>query len=230
MMIQEKILMPHVYLLRFKTQYDLCMSFVRMQEFYESQKFKGKYFTLEEYMDYWSKKFGKGSFTYPSAWQGFNLPGKIIWNWYEKFASIDLRDKEFNIIRCIESLLCSEYKSHDSSCKDHYDNIYVIGVHGNNNSLTIQHELAHAMYYLNQEYRKKCKKLLKQLNLDVYEKCKKWLLNKGYCKGVIEDELQAYFSTSQGQYMNVEDFCMNSRKEFRDNFVEFTKKHKKKNI
>jgi hypothetical protein len=227
-MTEKTILMPHVYLLKFKTQYDLCMSFIRMQEFYESQKFKGKYFTLEEYMDYWSKKFGKGSFTYTSVWNGFNLPGKIIWNWYEKFASIDLRDKEHNLICYIEDLLISEYKGHDAICKDHYDDIYVIGVYGHNSSLAIQHELAHAMYYLNEEYRKNCKKLLKQLSSDIYEECEKWLLDKGYCKSVIKDELQAYFSVFQGQNTNIEDFCMKGRKEFKNNFDEFQKKMSEK--
>ena len=51
---------PNVYCVTYDTQYDLCMSFVRIQEFYESPKFKGQYFTLEEYMDYWAEEFGSG--------------------------------------------------------------------------------------------------------------------------------------------------------------------------
>jgi hypothetical protein len=99
MKIKSEILIPHVYLFTFDSQYDLCMSFVRMQEFYESDsnKFRGKYFTLEKYMDYWSKKFGNGVFTYTKDWNGFNLPGKKLVEWLDVFER-DQRERE--IILC----------------------------------------------------------------------------------------------------------------------------------
>jgi len=40
MKIEGKILATHVYLLSFDTQYELCMSFVRMQEFYDNKRSK----------------------------------------------------------------------------------------------------------------------------------------------------------------------------------------------
>lgn len=67
MKIEIKHLYPKIYCLEFDTQYNLCMSMVRIQEFYESPEFAGKYFTLEEYIDYWSKNFGDGAFTYPKV-------------------------------------------------------------------------------------------------------------------------------------------------------------------
>ena len=51
MNIEGEIVLPNVYVLNFDTQYELCMSFVRMQEFYESPKFRGKTFELEEFID-----------------------------------------------------------------------------------------------------------------------------------------------------------------------------------
>jgi len=196
MKIEGKIIVPHVYLLKFETQYELCMSFVRMQEFYESPKFRGKYFTLEKYIDYWSKEFGHGSFTYPSVWNGFNIPGKVLYDWINKFyfGHGNIRDREENILHKICGLMGKEIGFTLMDSED-MENIYVIGIHGKNNERTIQHELAHAMYYLNEDYRKSCKTLLRKMDKKAYETGKKWLLDKGYCNKMIDDELQAYFST-----------------------------------
>ena len=48
----------NIILAIFDTQYDLCSTLVRIQEFYESDsdKFRGKLFTLDEYMDYYATK------------------------------------------------------------------------------------------------------------------------------------------------------------------------------
>lgn len=204
MKIEGKIILPHVYVLKFKTRYELCMSFVRMQEFYESPKFRGKYFTLEDYIDYWCKNLGHGSFTYPAVWNGFNVPGNIIGDWDNRFN--DKREKEQLIMKEIHKMM---YKEHLSPSKD-IDKIYVIGIHGEaDNKRTLQHEIAHAMYYFNTDYRRSCKKLLNRLDKKVYKQGKKWLLSKGYCKKMVDDELQAYYST--GELVDRADFENNFR-------------------
>jgi hypothetical protein len=92
---------PNVYLMTYDTPYELCMSFVRVQEFYESPEFKGKYFTLEEFIDWWSLNESKikGSFDYPARWSGFNIPGTVILNWLFECDEEVLRDKELFIFR-----------------------------------------------------------------------------------------------------------------------------------
>ena len=129
MKIQDKILLPHIYILNFETQYELCMSFVRMQEFYESPKFKGKYFTLEQYMDYWSKEFGKGSFTYPSVWNGFNLPGKVLAEWRNACEDNQdvMREREHDILCDINKLMKKDGLIGVDS--DDMEKIYIIGAH-----------------------------------------------------------------------------------------------------
>ena len=76
-------IVPNVYLMTYDTRYDLCMSFVRVQEFYESPEFKGRYFTLEEFIDWWSIKMSHihGAFDYPARWGGFNVPGEVMLDW-----------------------------------------------------------------------------------------------------------------------------------------------------
>src|SRR6266481_838206 len=79
-----------IYLAEFESHYDLCMFFLRYQEFYESPnpKFRGKTFELLDFME-WYAKDRKGCFTYPIDWGGFNLPSKII----SKVHSLGITDK-----------------------------------------------------------------------------------------------------------------------------------------
>ena len=83
MKIEIQFESPSIFVLTFDSQYDLCMSFLRIQEFYESPVYHGRYFTLEDYMDYWSKEYGQGSFNYLDVWNGFNVPGSVIKKWIE---------------------------------------------------------------------------------------------------------------------------------------------------
>ena len=190
-------IVPKVYCLTYDTRYNLCMSFVRIQEFYESQRFKGKYFTLEDFMDYWSLEFGNGSFDYPSRWSGFNFPGKVLDNWISLFTVSNLRDKENILVNKI--LRKSKFDLKD---------IYVIGTHKDNKTKErndiIEHELAHAMYCIYPKYKQSCDKLISTL------KSTKWgmvkyvqtagrLKDMGYCDDVIDDEIQAYWSTGNSK-------------------------------
>lgn len=221
MNINSKIIFPNIYVLSFDTQYDLCMSFVRMQEFYESasSKFRGKYFQLEDYIDYWSQEFGNGSFDYPSKWTGFNLSGTMIDRWTDVFDNkhMNLRIREEEVLNAISTLRDLEKRSN----KLFNEKYYVIGVYGKIENATdvIEHELAHALYYLDSSYRRSVCKLIKGLNKKIYTKAEKFLLKMGYCKGVIKDEIQAYFSTS-----SIIGITLGQRKEFVENFNEYRQK------
>jgi hypothetical protein len=61
-----------IYLVRFATQYELSSTFLRFQEHYESPRFHGRVFSLEEYMDWYATRYG--NFTYYQDWAGFNVP------------------------------------------------------------------------------------------------------------------------------------------------------------
>ena len=76
--------MPHIYHLDFGTQYELTMHFLRAQEYYESPKFYKQIFTFMDYMDWYSKVHGKGSFTYTKDWTGFNVPSWALTEVYDR--------------------------------------------------------------------------------------------------------------------------------------------------
>ncbi len=175
----------NVFHFKFKTQFDLCMSFLRIQEFYESSynQIRGKYFTLERYIEVSYNKTGK--FSYPSDWKGFNIPNNVIRKFLDLFNNYSKKEVALftEIIYISNRLLGKPF--------------YIIGTYENKDSTTLNHEIAHALFYLNKDYKstmlgitKKYSKLYPVL----FENFRKALLNDGYSKTVINDEIQAYLS------------------------------------
>jgi len=215
MNINGTIILPHVYVLTFDTQYELCMSFVRIQEFYESasSKFRGKYFDLEDYMEYWATEFGHGSFDYPARWNGFNLSSKVIEKWEETFCG-KFREWETKILKEISDLRAFEYC--ESNGEAYPEKYYIIGVHKQQSptsrNMVIEHEVAHALYYLSPDYKKKVNGLIKNLPKKIYNEAEKKLVKMGYGKNVIKDEIQAYFSIEGlNGFKSREEFVANIR-------------------
>lgn len=174
---------PNVYLCTIEDMYDLAMTFCRVQEFYESpiKEIRGKRFTLIELMSRYAKK-NQGSFSYPLDWGGFNIPGPIVDNLYSE------KIKDHNIY---DDIILSVHKQAVEETGN--SKYYLIG--SNTDKSTIAHEVAHALFFLDKDYRKKTKEILKKLHKSVYKKAEKVLFELGYDKSVTEDELQAYFST-----------------------------------
>src|ERR1019366_973309 len=75
-----KEIKSNIFLVKFKLQYDLCLTFLRYQEFYESpnKRFRNHSFTIIDFMSWYSSAFGNGIFTYPNDWNGFNFPDYIV--------------------------------------------------------------------------------------------------------------------------------------------------------
>jgi len=224
-----KEISPKVYLLTFDTQYDLCMTFVRIQEFYESPEFRNKYFELEEYMDWWAKNYGKGSFDYRSRWTGLNVPGPVVCKWIEKVTlhNGEFRDKERQLLNRILGYVerTTDFDEEDDSFRD----IYVIAVHREGGSVsvkTLDHELAHAFYTLYPDYQESCDSLLEKIPAKVGSGAATKLLRMGYTSEVLRDELQAYFSTTDGRQKKWK--YLWQRKAFANNFQIFKESLKKK--
>ena len=132
---------------------------------------------LNEEMD------GKGKINYFNKWEGFNLPGKVFHDFmsvntditpFENkiFKSIDLQhwlDADFYIIGALEKDKC-----------------------------TINHELAHAFFYLDQNYREEVSDIISHFASDheeLFSVIKSKLLKDGYNMKVVVDEIQAYIAT-----------------------------------
>jgi hypothetical protein len=183
---------PQVYYLLFDTQYELCSTMMRMEEFYESpyKNIQGKYFTLEEFMDTYAKH--KGNFTYTSDWNGFNVPSSVIEAFWKTFSDNGqfLRDR----------LLQKEQKLFDTLVTIRDEEYYLMATHKKGTQRTVKHELAHAYYYLDKNYRETMDKLVKKFKNR--EELEARLLKVGYCKKVLKDEIQAYLATAEKDDLN----------------------------
>jgi hypothetical protein len=216
-----KQIYPSVYLCKIEDMYDLTMTFCRAQEFYESpfKQIRGKKICLLELMAIYSKRNG-GSFTYTVDWAGFNLKGSTIEELYK--LGIDDFNVYDSIVLDIHTKILEEVGS---------SNYYLIG--SNSDKCTIAHELCHALYYLDKDYKKTVKNILKQLHKSVHNKIANVLYDLGYCKAVIDDEIQAYLSTefcslkektkfNKRELVNI----TNATLKFRNNFKKYKEKIK----
>lgn len=204
---------PRIFLFEFRNHYDMCMHFLRYQEFYESAspKYRGKSFDIFDFMKWYSLKYGKGAFTYPIDWNGFNIPGNII----KKVWDLHIDSKT---IYDYEMLMawreCNE--------KANGEPFYIIGVV--RGSKALKHEIAHGMFFLNSEYKKEMTKLVKSLPSDIRKVINVGLKKLGYTPKVYTDETQAYMSTGLTGAFGDVDQWREERKAFTACFKKYSRK------
>lgn len=169
----------NIIYIRFDSQYEMTSTMVRIQEFYESpyQEIRNKHFSLDTFIDVFVKNSKKEKFTYFTDWSGFNLPDKVVrkFLWMYLF---DLRKKEVQLLKQIPFSMLLGFKK-----------FYLIATYDDD---CLEHEKAHALYYLSKYYRKEMDDLIHNLTA----KKKVYWFNKlekqGYCEEVFSDEIQAY--------------------------------------
>lgn len=178
--------------LHYPTGYGLCASFMRLQEFYESDipGIQGQFFTLEAFMDAYAQRMG--NFTYTVDWGGFNVPGRVFRAWRQTFPEATLLAKERTLVAAVESLLAQGGSETE---------FYLIGSSDEASDLRdlVAHETAHALFALSPRYRAAQTNLVKSWQREeptAWKRMSAKLLKMGYVETVLEDEVQAYFATS----------------------------------
>lgn len=156
------------------SQDELGLTFMRFQEHYESANpdFRGKIFTQGQLKRWYSETYGSNS--YHTHWVGFNFPSKVL---------IPFKDGLFDPLTIEEQKLLDLFKYRS-------DNFYIIGAQ---NNTTLRHELAHALYASNIRYKTEIDLFLKK-NKKKLKQTTKYILQKGYCEEVLNDEIQAYIT------------------------------------
>lgn len=176
---------------QYNTRYELCSAFMRVQEFYESDIpcIKDHYFTLEDFMDEYAKK--NGGFSYTMDWSGFNIPSKVYFDFYGLFRN-NLLEKEKTLDRrIIAGLYNAGFDIYSNGLK-----FYIIGSYKEcpRQAAVIQHEIAHALYSLDEDYAYHSDVTCAVIPFrdEIIEVLKEW----GYSDAVIKDEVQAYVRTN----------------------------------
>lgn len=212
-----KQIAPNIYCVAVEDAYDRAMLFARYQEFYESpvKGIRNKFFTLEGLMKRYRDHYKKETFTYPEDWAGYNIPSNVLWKAYDTF----YKDRnEYDKIMSDIIYFCENYPLQFDKPRTKW---YLIGT-DNFSSDLMAHELAHALYYTNPEYKKSCQKLILKIKKRDYEKLWKTLVKIGYLdkKVIIDDEIQAFMSTGLYDELDLPQF-IKYEKEFINNFNSF---------
>jgi hypothetical protein len=189
MKYKVKKIRDRIYSVVVADDYDRAMLFLRAQEYYENPKFKGKIFDIWDFIKDYS--INNSGFTYAKDWTGFNLPYSKASFLYENLPvhSYTKYDFIFNTIL------------YNINCKDSY----IIGVNKLKGEI-FDHELAHALYYTDKDYKNQVDKLT--ANLENYNGYKRMLIKMGYDSKFVYDEIQANmisgeFTDRSKSYLNI---------------------------
>lgn len=163
------------------SQKELGETFVRFQEYYESpsKKYRNKIFTLGDIKNYYSLQYGAD--LYSELWIGFNFPSSVL---------IPFKQGLFDPLTSQEKELLGLLKYRN-------DRFYIIGAQNNS---TLRHELSHAMYGYNEKYKQEIDNFIKKNQKD-FSKVARNILKKGYDKSVLNDELQAYITDNDDEFI-----------------------------
>lgn len=169
--------LERVFLVESARQLDLASTFLRFQEHYESPRFRGRVFTLQQFIDWHAAE--RGAFTYLQDWSGFNIPSWVLEPF---FAGL------FDPLAERERRLLELFRGESSP-------FYVIGVVGDGATLdrrTLEHELAHGLFSTCAPYRRDVRACLGAADTHALER---ELVALGYCAQVLQDEVHAYLLT-----------------------------------
>jgi hypothetical protein len=216
---EVKEIKPQIFAVSIKDDYQRTMLFCRYQEFYESpyEEIRGKFFTWEKFMMVYRDKWKKKLFTYPEDWSGFNIPSNIV----DKAITLFGKDEgPYDEIMSDIWYYCENYPLKFENPRTKW---YLIGADSFKSS-TMNHEIAHGLYYTNRNYKKQCDHLISEIKPIHYEKLRKKLTKMGYIgdKKIIDDEIQAFMSTGLYNGLDTKEL-KRYEKEFIKNFKSFTK-------
>lgn len=166
--------LPHVYFLKYKKNHEMAKTFMRFQEHYESPKFRGKIFSRSEFKKWY--RWRKGMFDYYEFWDGFNVPGDTL---------NTFRTYNFPYLTAEERRLLNLFKNLDEN------NFYLIAAVDNPATTIANHELAHALYFTNSDYRNEINAVLARVDS---KKLEKFIGKKmgDYHDAVLHDEAHAW--------------------------------------
>ena len=180
--MESRELAKNVFLVRLRTKRELAYTFVRFQEHYESPRFRGKVFSMKEYMDWYVRESPKGKktgkFTYNLDWSGFNIPSYILEPFYKG---------RFNPLSSRERALLKLFKDRRKK------RFYVIGIFKRGKLSILKHEIAHGLFYTNKEYRKEVLRALRSVKKRHLRELEKYLMSfQAYHRDTWMDETHAY--------------------------------------
>jgi hypothetical protein len=174
-----------VFHVRCQTQEDLAYLFLRSQEYYESRniEFYRQHFKIDAFKEWYCCFYtGEDTFTYPYDWCGFNVPGAIALSAIKGAFKIGDNNKyDDAMLEIIQHCQKESKRFYLIGTMDEISDVQTL-------SSALAHELAHAFYYLDTDYRN----AMNQITAPILHRMQVVLYLSGYHPSVISDEAQAY--------------------------------------
>lgn len=212
-------ILPKIFAVYVKNDYDRAMLFCRYQEFYESpfKEIRGKHFSLEYYMWIYTKQRKNEVFTYPSDWSGYNIPSGVIKKALDIFYYQNTPSPYDTIMKDIY-FRCENHPLKSDNPRSKW---YLLGA-DIYKSQTMEHEIAHGLYYTNKKYKKFVQELISIIKPRDYSFLCKNLIKMGYAndKKILDDEIQAFLSTGLLKSFNTKEIKKYTGN-FQENFSSF---------
>lgn len=165
-----------ITLLVYKDRESLCKAFCRVEEYYESPEFAGKIFTMGEYRRWYTERYG--AWTYFRDWSGFNIPSDAFEPFNKGlFDPLDTSERELvDLFKYKEGQFC------------------VIGTFEGCDPDVYDHEICHALYATNVDYKLEVDNAM--TGFDLTDLKKALMDDLGYNESVVMDECHAYICES----------------------------------
>ena len=203
--------------LRFPSQSEMTHSMFRLSEYFESpfNTIREHYFSVKQFYSSYVNVYEE----YFNYFEGFNIPLESILSFADKFNTLEFnserncKDNKSMIrehlmrLHSIESivdwrwnlesevdLIITENKIVNDVIKA--DAKYLIVDFIGADEDVLQHEICHAMYKLDNDYKLKIDSILISLGYDTLIKLSMCLLSKSYTSDNVFDEIHAYLITS----------------------------------
>jgi hypothetical protein len=192
MNIKIYVLNENILHLKFENIRDQTVMLFRPSEYYESphDNINGKIFSFEDFFLTYVKP--NGEMTYFKDWPAFNIPGHTLTDFRKKFKT--LTESEKNLYKLLDDNLNIK--------KPYYVISNLIG-----DKVSYKHELAHALYYLIDEYKLAMDEELKNIPKNILKKLYRGLKNIGYpmnIQHIVDDEAQSWLATSTKKDFDIE--------------------------
>lgn len=183
-----------VYLVRFDDRKVMGRTLMRLAEFKESPKFRGRPFHIKDFVAWYRTTRPHGRFSYCSDWDGYNFGIEDLRAFADAFLGWRLTKQELAFLRLF-------LPRSGSFC--------VIAMTGYDPEVE-EHEIAHACYALDPHYRADVREALAGVDCKPLEA---ELAADGYGSAVFEDETQAYLATDPpGFTLDLKPYAETARK------------------
>lgn len=169
---------PSIVRVQAETQHELSETFLRFQEHYESPEWRGKVFTVGQFRAWYSEKYGVN--TYERDWAGYNFPSYVLAPFIQGL---------FDPLTPGEQDLVNLFRFRT-------DKFYIIGAQDQE---VLDHEECHALYHVNEKYRKEVDKVLTKCAWDI-SSVEKTIRRMMYHPSVVMDEVHAYTSSADREW------------------------------